>query len=157
MKEIWKDIPGYSNYQASNLGRIKSLRTNKILSQIDNGKGYLYVTISNNKKRKNEYVHRLIAKTFIDNYDNNKVTNHKNYNIKDNRLTNLECVTQKENIRYSIKNRKKFINCKTNTGEHHISKRGNIFRVTIHKKEYSCKTLEEAIKLRDKLISTYAY
>ena len=154
MKEIWKDIPNYEGlYQASNLGRIKSLRSNLILSQIDNSKGYLYVTLSINGKRKNEYVHRLIAKTFLQNYDENKVTNHKNYNKKDNNINNLECITQKENIRYSIKNRKKFLKFKTNTGEHHICKRGNIFRVVVQKKEYSCKTLQDAINLRDKLIA----
>ena len=152
MKEIWKDIPDYKGYQASNLGRLRSLKSNKVLSQIDNGNGYLYVTLSNEGKRKNEYVHRLIAKTFIENYDKSKVINHKNYNIKDNCINNIECVTQKENIRYSIKNRKKFLKFKTNTGEHHICKRGNIFRVIIQKKEYSCKTLQEAIELRDKLI-----
>jgi len=29
MKEIWKDIPGFEGYQASNLGRIKSLKCGK--------------------------------------------------------------------------------------------------------------------------------
>lgn len=152
MKEIWKDIPDYDGYQASNLGRLRSLKSNKILSQIDNGNGYLYVTLSNKGKRKNEYVHRLIAKTFIKNYEKNKVINHKNYNKKDNYVNNIECVTQKENIRYSIKNRKKFLKFKTNTGEHHISKRGNVYRVIIKRKEYCCKTLQEAIELRNKLI-----
>lgn len=32
--EIWKDIEGYEGlYQVSNLGRIKSLRTNRILKK----------------------------------------------------------------------------------------------------------------------------
>ena len=153
MTEIWKDIPDLKGYQASNLGRIKSLRNNLILSQINNGNGYLYVTISNKNKRKNYYVHRLVAKTFIKNFDETKVVNHKDYNKKNNCIDNLENVSQKENIRYSIKNRPKYLIFKTNTGEHHISKRGNIYRVTISKKEYSgCRTLKEAINLRDKLL-----
>lgn len=30
MKEIWKTIVGYENYQVSNLGRVRSLRHNNI-------------------------------------------------------------------------------------------------------------------------------
>lgn len=154
MKEIWKDIPGYENlYQASSLGRIKSLRKNIIMSQIDNGNGYLYVTLINNGKRKNHYVHRLIAKTFIKNFDEKKVTNHKDYNRKNNCIDNLENITQTENVRYSVKNRPKYLIAKTNTGEHHISKRGSIYRVTVAKKEHGgCRTIEDAIKLRDILL-----
>ena len=153
MKEIWKDIPDYEElYQASNLGRIKNKIKNKIISQINNGNGYLYVTLSKNNKRKNHYVHRLVAKTFLNNFDENKVVNHKDYNRKNNCIDNLENITIKENIRYSMKNRKKFLNFKTNTNQHHITKRGNIYRVIIRKKEHSCKTLEEAIKLRNNII-----
>lgn len=35
MEEIWNDIKGYEGkYKVSNLGRIKSLRKNKVLKQI---------------------------------------------------------------------------------------------------------------------------
>lgn len=155
MKEIWKDIPNYEGlYQVSNLGNVKSVKNKKKMSLIDHGNEYLYVTFSKDGKRKNFYVHRLVSQAFIKDYDESKVTNHKDYNRKNNRVDNLECVSQKDNIRYSLKNRKKFLTFKTNTGEHHISKRGNIYRVTISKKEYSgCKTLIDAIKLRDKLIN----
>ena len=43
--EIWKDIPNYEGiYQASDLGRIKSFRKNKvkILKQLENTRGYFY-------------------------------------------------------------------------------------------------------------------
>ena len=152
MKEIWRDIPDLKGYQASNYGQIKSLKSNKILSQINNGNGYLYVTISINGKRKNYYVHRLIAQTFLKEFDDKKVINHKDYNKQNNNISNLENISQKENIRYSIKNKPKILHFKTNTGEHHISKRGNVYRVIINKKEYSCKTLKSAIQLRDSLI-----
>lgn len=42
MKEQWKDVPDYEGrYQASNLGRVRSLLTNKILSP---GLSYLGAT-----------------------------------------------------------------------------------------------------------------
>ena len=53
MQEIWKDIVGYEGlYQASNLGRIKSLSYNrtkqeKTLKQSQQ-KGYLYVKLAKN-------------------------------------------------------------------------------------------------------------
>ena len=66
MKEIWKDIPNYEGlYQASNLGRIKSLKRNKILNQIKSSDTYLQVFLCKNNKVKGYQVHRLIAKTFL--------------------------------------------------------------------------------------------
>ena len=47
--EIWKDIEGYEGlYQVSNLGRVKSLKFNKIkiLSQGISGSGYKIVSLS---------------------------------------------------------------------------------------------------------------
>ena len=79
MEEIWKDIKGYEGlYQVSNLGRVKSLgriiiRTDgkkknikeRILKPRLNSNGYLCVGFSNNAKVKPQYVHRLVAQTFI--------------------------------------------------------------------------------------------
>lgn len=156
MQEIWKDIKGYEGlYQVSNLGNVRNLKQNKNLSKIDNGNGYLYITLRNKGKRKNHYIHRLVAENFIENFDKNKVINHKDYNKKNNNINNLENITQRENIIYSLKHKPKLLFCKTNTGEHHITKRKNIYRVIINKKEYSCRTLEEAIILRNNLIDEF--
>ena len=117
MEEIWKDIEGYEKiYQVSNLGRIKrksriiKCKNNrifqvneKIMKPFDNGKGYLVITLMTNK-RKNEYVHRLVAKCFLTNYNEKKVVNHLDFNKKNNCVSNLECISQKENIYYSIQN-----------------------------------------------------
>lgn len=51
IKEIWKDIPNYEGlYQASNLGKIKSLYRNKILFPCKDKDGYLKVLLYKNKK-----------------------------------------------------------------------------------------------------------
>lgn len=101
IKEIWKDIPNYEGlYQASNLGKIKSLYRNKILSPCKDKDGYLKVLLYKNKKRKNISVHRLIALTFLDNYDNFPVVNHKDENKQNNRVDNLEWCTIFYNNRY---------------------------------------------------------
>lgn len=63
------------------------------LKPILNASGYCYVTISNNKTKKNHYVHRLVAEHFIENNDKNKTqVNHKNKKKDDNRIENLEWI-----------------------------------------------------------------
>lgn len=106
IKEAWKDIPGFENlYQASPNGNIKSLYKNKILKHEISKNGYCQVMLCKNKKRKLLYVHRLIAMTYLDNYNENLQVNHKDGNKQNNNLINLEMVTCKENIQHSFKNK----------------------------------------------------
>ena len=114
--EIWKDIPGYEGlYQASNLGRIKSLERfkknysklqkveSKIITQQLNWKGYCVATLSKNSKTFRTNVHIFIAKTFIDNPENKKTVNHKNGIKTDNYIENLEWNTHSENHKHAFK------------------------------------------------------
>ena len=97
--EIWKDIKNYEGfYQVSNYGRIRSLNRivkdttknrkqrikGQILKNTDNGNGYQLVFLTKNSRRKNYYVHRLVAEHFISNPNNYKEINHKNFNKLDN-------------------------------------------------------------------------
>lgn len=115
MKEIWKDIKDFEGlYEISNLGRVKSLgmyvfgkyvQRELILKPYSNGKGYLEVSLRKNNKRYVNYVHRLVAKHFIfNNDDNKKHVNHKDFNISNNNADNLEWCSIKENVRYSVNN-----------------------------------------------------
>ena len=105
-EEIWKDIPNYEGkYQASNLGNIKSLYSNKILKYEISKNGYCQVMLCKDKKRRLLYVHRLVAITYLDNYSENLQVNHKNGIKIDNKIDNLEMVTSKENIQHSFKNK----------------------------------------------------
>lgn len=104
-KEIWKDIPDYEGlYQVSNLGRIKSLNynhTNKegILKPRKTRKGYISVALYKEHKVKNFRIHRLVIETFLG--KSNLTVNHKDKNVLNNKLDNLEYLTNKDNIRYS--------------------------------------------------------
>lgn len=95
--EVWKKIPGYDkNYEVSNMGRIRSLKAKIIKKQIIN-REYLEVGIKDvNGKTMTRKVHRLVLMAF-NNTEGNFVVNHKNGIRTDNRLSNLEWVTQKEN------------------------------------------------------------
>ena len=116
MIEIWKDIEDYSNYQVSNLGRVRNtihnyydINTKKVISKNEirikkqsfNRKGYLMVGLTKNGKQKNCLVHRLVANAFISNNDNKPQINHKDGNKTHNCIDNLEWCTQIENMRHS--------------------------------------------------------
>ena len=102
MEEIWKDIPEYEGlYQVSNLGRVKSLMFNKekILKQA-NTNGYLQVRLCKNKIKK-FLVHQLVSMAFLNHKPCgfNLVIDHINDNPSDNRVENLQIVTQRYNCR----------------------------------------------------------
>lgn len=56
--------------------------------------GYYTVSINGN----NEYVHRLVAKAFIDNPNNLNEINHKDEDKSNNRVDNLEWCTKSYNV-----------------------------------------------------------
>lgn len=126
MQEIWKDIPNYKGYQASNLGRIRthnkitfterhgyrhwkdrilSFKPSTSFNQKSNqGMGYR-VDLWKDGKPKTLLVARLVATTFLENLIETDMTiNHKNGNRLDNRVENLEWLSRSDNIKYGFEN-----------------------------------------------------
>lgn len=126
MEEIWKDIPRYEGYQASNLGRIRTYNKttytekhgvrhwkNRILKfkpftspnqRSKQGMGYR-VSLWKNGKEKTLLVARLVATTFLEDLiETNMTINHKNGNRLDNRVENLEWLSRSDNIKYGFEN-----------------------------------------------------
>lgn len=66
--------------------------------------GYMRVYLRNTStgKRKDVYVHRLVAQYFIPNPENKKCVNHKNCDRADNKVSNLEWCSYKENNNYTF-------------------------------------------------------
>lgn len=117
MKEEFRNIVGYEGlYQVSNLGNIKSLertKTNHSKYQLVNGrilkssinhKGYVYVILYKNNKQKGYLVHRLVAEAFIPNPENKPQVNHIDGNKLNNHVSNLEWVSQQENMQHALSN-----------------------------------------------------
>ncbi|UPI12194.1 hypothetical protein [Bacillus phage SBSphiJ2] len=92
------------DYEVSNTGKIRNVRTKKVLAEDMNSNGYYRVYLYFNKKRKRYFVHRLVALAFINNPDQLTVVNHKNGNKLDNSAENLEWTTQSANIKHSYNN-----------------------------------------------------
>lgn len=173
IKELWKDIEGYEGvYQISSLGNVRRIKTftNDFIQDkenfhyikpTDNGNGYLIVGLKLNGKRKNYYVHRLVAKAFCNKNQYQTIVNHKDFDKQNNKADNLEWCTQRENVRYSshkMKHEKSV--CKpTNTGEKYITKiishgKYESYRVNIRTKGIcrQFKTLKEAVQFRNEVM-----
>jgi hypothetical protein len=160
MNEIWKPINGYEDYLVSNMGRVRSMNPYNnakphLLSLIDHGNGYLYVGLMKNRMRRNFYVHRLVAEAFCLKPDGCDYVDHIDHDRANNKATNLEWVTQKENVLRSVHLMRgpRDNGQVTSTGEKYIGYRNGKYRLRCKrwKVDRSYETFEEAILVRDRL------
>lgn len=114
-QEIWKDTK-YYGYQVSNLGQMRTIdrmvkhskgglmkRLGRPLKLQKGVHGRMYVHISINGKHKSCLVSRLVLQTFT--YESRLDVDHLDMDVNNNRLSNLEYVGHRENIRrcYTMK------------------------------------------------------
>lgn len=173
MQEEWKPIPGYQGrYEVSNLGRVRSStftvwqvnRWGKVAPRVfpakeiqgsDNGNGYQYITARLNGKKKNLYIHRLVAELFVPNPNNFPVVDHLDFNKSNNAFYNLEWVTQKENVNRARPRMSKphKVSSRSSTGEKYIYKKRNRYRLCIPGvKDQRFDSLNEAILERGSIL-----
>lgn len=111
MKELTKDILKMETkykYYVTEDGQIFSEQLNGFMKQEICKNGYHRVQIRN----KHYLVHRLVAMAFIPNTGNKPVVNHKNQNLNDNSVSNLEWCTIRENVTYEPTKRLRDANIK---------------------------------------------
>lgn len=99
MSEIWRDIPGFPNHQASSNGRIRrstrggGVPIGHILKQRERDSGYMAVSLSGRK----HFVHRLVCLAFHGLPPLGLQVSHENGDRSDNTSANLRWRSPKEN------------------------------------------------------------
>lgn len=105
--EMWKDIEGFEGrYQISSWGRVRN-KDGMILKPYTNNKGYVKISLQEGRRAIKKRIHRLVAQAFIPNPYNLPQVNHKDGNKQNNSYTNLEWVTNSENLRHAREMRRK--------------------------------------------------
>lgn len=100
--EMFKIIKEYPAYSVSDSGRIMKNSTRKLMKPSKKPNGYMQINLfTGDGRRKKEYVHRLVALTFLPNEDGLPEVNHRDGVRDNNSLSNLEWVTRKENVEKS--------------------------------------------------------
>ena len=92
-----------TNYNIDINGTVVNKKTGRILKTYLHH-GYPTITLKqSNGKKRNYFIHRLVAEIYIPNIDNKPFVNHIDGNTKNFSKENLEWCTQKENIYHSKK------------------------------------------------------
>ena len=106
MIEIWKPIKNWEKfYEVSNLGNVRNIKTNRLLTGDINNCGYYRVCLYHKNKKKRYFRHRLVAEHFIfnDDIENKTQVNHIDGNKLNNTVFNLEWITPSENDKHAFK------------------------------------------------------
>lgn len=112
--EVWKDIKGYEGmYRVSNKGRVKSVDRfvktkgggfrsvkERFLKHGVDRSGYYIVSLAKENKSTTRNIHQLVAVAFMNHNPCGfkKVIDHINNNKKDNKVSNLQIITVRENV-----------------------------------------------------------
>lgn len=161
MSYIWKDIPGYEGiYQVSSCGVVRSkdryvghkhkghkrFAKGHIKAQRKSWFGYFLVDLKHNNIKKTCPVHQLVMLAFAGVRPEKFVIDHKNGNRQDNRIENLEYVTNRENLMRAMEGNK----------YHHLSLYKGVWRVRVRVNgtRYYAESvnLEKAIKRREEIL-----
>lgn len=92
--EIWVECYEFPNYEVSNLGRIRNVRTKRILKNGFDGNSYRIVRIWYQGRKYTRRLGKLIWQSF-NNCRCNETVDHINREHNDDRIVNLRCIPQK--------------------------------------------------------------
>ena len=115
--EVWKDIPDFEDYQASNLGNVRSKNFNRtkktktLLKFINNQRRYAVSLCKNGKQFSNRNISVLVAMAFLNHKSCGMklVVDHIDNNSLNDRLYNLQAITQRQNSSKDRKGTSKYV------------------------------------------------
>ena len=99
----WHYIEGFPKYKVSDTGIVWN-KEKDVEVRTRNRNGYIGVTLFNDGYRKDENVHRLVAKAFLIGEPDQDQVNHKDGNKSNNHVDNLEWCTLSENRQHAYDN-----------------------------------------------------
>lgn len=105
-REVWRKIPSFPGYEASNLGRVRSrsvrlhvLKTRRNYATLKEDATHVLVSIGNRKR----LVHRLVDEAFRGPRPPKMIVHHRDNDMTNNRLVNLQRVTHSQNTLYAYR------------------------------------------------------
>lgn len=104
-EEIWKPIPGWTGYEVSDHGKVRSLVGGKprLLKIQLQPTGHYRTHLTANKKTKGLFVHRLVLEAFVGPCPHGKTDcAHLDGNPANNHVSNLMWATRQENMQHRI-------------------------------------------------------
>ena len=91
MREVWKEIKKFPNYEISNFGRVRNHKGKILIWQYNKrGGNYPFVDLRYQDKRLCANVHDLVAEAFIGRRPKGCDVHHKDVNRDNPRVDNLE-------------------------------------------------------------------
>lgn len=164
--EEWRDIAGFSNYQVSNLGRVRSIdhfspyrdsqRFHKglVKTPVPMANGYQSVLLYRDGKKNNRLIHRLVLTAFDRHPKAWEEARHLNGDPTDNRLENLQWGSSTENKLDQVRHRTHKNTKKTHCPRNHPLIEPNLRKSAMRLGRRECLSCARA---KDRLARTPAY
>lgn len=101
--EVWVKVRDNPTYEVSSEGRVRNAKTGRIMKTQVNDRGYEHLSLRKNKSQVDARVHRLVADSFYDGDHDGFDVNHIDGDKLNNRVSNLEWCSHKENIEHAFR------------------------------------------------------
>lgn len=104
--EVWRSVPAFPNYEASNFGGVRNVSTGRRLGACANKNGHLHLKLYQGGQRRHFFLHRVVAITFIGEQpsDEHRVC-HNDGDKKRNHVLNLRWGTHQDNADDAVRHR----------------------------------------------------